>query len=259
MSTYDESEDVNINQDHPSTPKSHPVVDRDKYLDPQKKSKRLRDEIQQLYEVVATELNDARNDARFAAEVLTEADHLLIETPDQYAEARYRVALVKTMLARRKNLSLQTRTSRSFIIVYTLVWLIAIIAAFGFDSRFSAILWGSSEGVDAIGIAWFTALAGGLGGVVSVLYTLSWRRVIEREFDLRVYLGRPVIGFVIGGVIFLFAQIGLPLFSYISNQDALHLPSSVVMPQMLIALIVGFRQSLIINVFGKKEAINSTD
>lgn len=214
---------------------------------------RIDKEIEQLYDEVAAELSGHKEDAAFALQTLAEAHAIIVEEPGQYDEAIYRKSVVKTMLTRKRNLSRWSYTWGIFAFVYALVWLIGIIAALGFDDRFNAILGGSGEGVDAVGVAWFTALAGGLGGVTSLLYVLSWRIAYKHEFDrqyLMAYLVRPAMGLILGGVIFLIMQAGLLLFSYVSNQDGLFPPSAVAL-QMLFGWIVGFRQRVIYKMIDK--------
>lgn len=225
-------------------------------------------EIEQLYDMVADELSAHKEDAAFALKTLSEAHDIIIEDPRQYDKALYRVAVVKTMLVRKRNLRRWSYTWGCFAFLYAVAWLIAIIAALGFDDRFNAMLGGSSAGVDTVGVAWFTALAGGLGGIAALLYSLSWRVAIKHELDrqyVMAYLARPVIGFILGGVIFLIVMAGLLLFNYAPNRQGLF-PPSIVALQMLFGFIVGFRQRIIYDMIDKlvpflspKEATKETN
>ena len=61
-------------------------------------------EIEDLYGEVATELSANKEDSEFALRVLSQAQDIIFEDARQYDEALYRVAVVRTMIARKRNL-----------------------------------------------------------------------------------------------------------------------------------------------------------
>src|SRR6185503_18783338 len=147
-------------------------------------------EIERLYEVVSNELSDNNEDVSFALKTLNEAQDIVLEDIRQYDEALYRVAMVKTMLVRRRNLKRWSYTWGSFVFFYALAWLVFFISAIVFTANINSTVQtfaGQSGGLAAASTAWYSALAGGIGGVIGILYSLYWRVAVKQNFD-RQYL-----------------------------------------------------------------------
>ncbi len=204
-------------------------------------------EIERLYEVVATELSDNSDDVSFALKVLNEAQDIVLEDIRQYDEALYRVAMVKTMLARRRNLKRWSYTWGTFVFFYAVFWLILFITGIVLTGNIDAFIRsfaGESEGLAAVSTAWYSALAGGIGGVMGILYSLYWRVAIKQNFDrqyMMYYLVQPIMGFILGAVTHLIIAAG---FLFANNTDGATSTITTVV-QMVIGFIAGFRQRLV--------------
>jgi hypothetical protein len=222
-----------------------------RYIGRERREK-LDQEIMSLYERVADELSDSKDDAAFALKTLREAQDIVIEDISQYDEALYRVAVVKTMLVRKHNLRRWSYTWGMFVFFYAVVWLLLFIAGIEFVDLSDVTDVG--QGAAALRSAWISALAGGIGGVMAILYSLSWRVAIKHEFDRQYvmkYLVQPVMGFVLGAVIFFITSAGFLLFSSSpvgstgSDAEAFIGGPQLVAFQILLGFIAGFRQRVV--------------
>lgn len=206
----------------------------------------LDQEIERLYEVVANELSDNNEDVSFALKSLSEAQDIVLEDIRQYDEALYRVALVKTMLVRRRNLKRWSYTWGSFVFFYAVVWLALFVTAIVFTGNINTAvgsLAGQSGGLAAGRSAWYSALAGGIGGVIGILYSLYWRVAVKQNFDrqyLMYYLVQPIMGFFLGAVTHLIITAGFLTF----NAPGVNSQITVIL-QMVIGFIAGFRQRIV--------------
>jgi hypothetical protein len=100
-----------------------------------------------------------------------------------------------------------------------------------------------SEGLAAGRTAWYSALAGGIGGVIGILYSLYWRVAVKQNFDrqyLMYYLVQPIMGFMLGAVTHLIITAGFLTF----NASGATSDITVIL-QMVIGFIAGFRQRLV--------------
>ncbi|MCK6627234.1 MAG: hypothetical protein L6R45_18920 [Anaerolineae bacterium] len=203
-------------------------------------------EIERLYEVVANELSDNNEDVSFALKALSEAQDIVLEDIRQYDEALYRVALVKTMLVRRRNLKRWSYTWGSFVFFYAIAWLALFVTAIVFTGNINTTvgsLAGQSGGLEAGRSAWYSALAGGIGGVIGILYSLYWRVAVKQNFDrqyLMYYLVQPIMGFFLGAVTHLIITAGFLTFNA-SGADS----TITVILQMVIGFVAGFRQRVV--------------
>jgi hypothetical protein len=207
----------------------------------------LDQEIERLYEVVSNELSDNNEDVSFALKTLSEAQDIVLEDIRQYDEALYRVALVKTMLVRRRNLKRWSYTWGTFVLFYALTWLVVFITGIVLTGNINAFVnsfAGQSEGLIAASTAWYSALAGGIGGVMGILYSLYWRVAFKQNFDrqyMMYYLVQPVMGFVLGAVTHLIITAGFLTF----NNTAGALSPITTLVQLVIGFIAGFRQRVV--------------
>ena len=133
--------------------------------------KELNRQVEILYNRVASELNSNPNDVVYALNKLRKAHSIVLEDIRQYEEALYWVAVVKEMLVKRQNIRRWSYTWGVFVLFYALIWLIVFI--FGFFLNVNSGL--------ITGNVWFSALAGGIGGCVAVLYDLSWQVSVRQE------------------------------------------------------------------------------
>jgi hypothetical protein len=212
----------------------------------------LDDQIEALYDEVAKELSVITKDAELALRTLSEAQDLILENPRQYDEALYRVAVVKTMIARKRNLRRWSYTWGSFVFFYGLVWLIAFVAGFVATDFIRGMLGTSQADVAAIRTAWFSALAGGIGGVIGIFYSLYWHVSMKQDFDrqyVMYYFVQPIMGFILGAIFYFILQAGFGALQ-ISGPDA---SSNVVLVaiEVVTGWAAGFRQRAVFEMIEK--------
>jgi hypothetical protein len=225
-----------------------------RYIGRERREK-LDQEIEELYSQVAEEMSDSKEDSAFALRTLSEAQDIVLEDPRQYDEALYRVAVVKTMLVRKRNLRRWSYSWGMFVFLYAVIWLAAFIAGFFLPIGDSSAVTGDlSAGVIALRAAWLSSLAGGIGGTIAILYSLSWRVAIKHEFDrqyIMKYLVQPIMGFILGAMIFFVTTAGFLFFGggdrlLVSSTEGAFLGvSQLVALQILLGFIAGFRQRVV--------------
>jgi hypothetical protein len=234
-------------------------VDRDEALSEKveryigaERRKALDDEIVRLYDVVSTELSDNNEDVSFALKALTEAHDIVLEDIRQFDEALYRVALVKTMLVRRQNLRKWSYSWGSFVFFYGIFWLVLFVTAIVFTGNINTAVGtvaGQSGGLAAARSAWYSALAGGIGGIIGILYSLYWRVAVKQNFDrqyMMYYLVQPIMGFFLGAITHLIITVGFLTF----NASGVTSEITVIL-QMVIGFVAGFRQRVVYELIDK--------
>ena len=200
-------------------------------------------EIERLYNEVAKDLSVNRDDAEYALRTLSEAQDIVLEDTRQYDEALYRVAVVKTMLARKRNLRRWSYTWGVAVFFYAVIWLAAFIAGFVATDMLRATLGDSSEGLMAIRSAWFSALAGGIGGIIGIFYSLYWHVAMKQDFDrqyVMYYLVQPIMGFILGALIHFILVAGFLVFRI--NEQAVDTLTAL---GVVIGFTAGFRQRVV--------------
>lgn len=229
------------NEDYTSVAQKQESFTPDDGLAPQtlhqtgdQRRKRLNQQIEVLYDRVVKELNNNPKDVAFALDKLKIAQNIILEDFQQYEEALYWVVQVKKMLVQKRNLTRWAYTWGLFVFFYSLIWLIALIAGFFMD--FSALFIGGIAG-------WYSALAGGIGSSVALMYNVSWQVSVKQAFErqnLMKYLIQPVLGFILGTVIFLMTGAGFLML----GRDSFDSPHLIAV-QMLLGFVVGFHQQVI--------------
>lgn len=203
----------------------------------------LDEEIGRLYEEVAARLSDHKEDTEFALRTLSEAHDIVLEDVRQYDEALYRVAIVKAMLARKQNLRRWSYTYGLGVFFYALIWLGGFIAGFLLNDVLSAALGETSQGLTTVRSAWFSALAGGVGGIIGIFYSLYWHVAMKQDFDrqyVMYYLVQPIMGFILGAVIYFIVVAGFLLFN-VSGQTA----ETITAISVVLGFVAGFRQRVV--------------
>jgi hypothetical protein len=206
----------------------------------------LDQEIGRLFDLVAIELSDNDDDVSFALKTLREAQDIVLEDIRQFDEALYRVALVKAMVVRRQNRKRWSYTWGTFVLVYALVWLALFVTGIVLTGNINELVQrfaGESGGLTAASTAWYSALAGGIGGVIGILYSLYWRVAFKQNFDrqyIMYYLVQPIMGFFLGAVTHLIISAGFLTFSSTGVMSEI-----TVILQMVIGFIAGFRQRVV--------------
>lgn len=219
-----------------------------RYIGPERRQK-LDDEIMTLYDDVAHELSDSKDDVAFALKTLREAQEIVIEDISDYDDALYRVSVVRTMLVRKKNLRNWSYTWGMVVFAYAIVWLALFVIGVMYIDPSNVT--GMSEGAAALRSAWLSSLAGGIGGTIAILYSLSWRVAIKHEFDrqyIMKYLVQPIMGFVLGAVIFFITSAGFLLFNppaASEGAEAFIGGPQMIAFQLLLGFIAGFRHRVV--------------
>ncbi len=199
-------------------------------------SSKWRDQLDQqieiLYTRVSNELNDNPKDVVFALEKLRYAHSItMVDDSQQYEEALQSVLVVKEMLLKKRHFRQWSYTWGVAVFLYALVWLIVCLA--GFSLNFA-----ETGGLNA-GL-WYSALAGGIGGVAAIFYSLYWQISIKQEFDrqyLMKYLVQPILGFFLGTVMYFILNTGFLAVN--SNQEQ---GGGFISLALLLSFIAGFGQ-----------------
>ena len=190
--------------------------------------KALHQQIDDLYKQVATEFSSPPEKAERALALLREARQVLLETPEEYVAAEYRTMQVRAMLDRARESRNQSGHYGPRILAYEAAWLVFLLAGL----IFAAPLAGWLTRIAQIGVAneaallsiypiFNTMMWGGIGGVVGALYSLWWHISEQQDFDrhyLMWYLVQPMLGLVLGGIVFLLMAGGFLLLQ-VNLQD----------------------------------------
>ena len=207
------------------------------YIGPQRRDD-LFEEIRGLHERVAKELSASKADVGFALETLREANNIIIEDPRQYDEALYRVAIVRSMLYRKEQLSFWSYRLGLVILAYGIVLTVLSVLGYFVPIDFEALL--PNADLSAIFLAvWYSGLAGCLGGCVEIFWRLYYRVSVKQDFDPQYtmyYLVKPILGFVLGLVMYFLVSVG----STILNTGGTQLPEAGSNTGFVLAILLGF-------------------
>jgi hypothetical protein len=221
----------------------------------------LHKQIDDLYKQVAVEFNSPPANAQKALTLLREARQILIETPEEYVAAEYRTVQVRAMLARTRESRKQSRHHGPRILGYQIGWLLLLVVGFAFAGPLATLIaylsgLGGATVKDFLPI-WNTMMWGGIGGVIGALYHLWWHISDRQDFDAQYtmwYMVQPIMGLVLGGIVFLLMAGGLlvlqvdPLSTTNANTATRLLP-------YLLAVLAGFRQNFIYEQFDRLIAL----
>ena len=212
--------------------------------------KALHQQIDGLYKQVATEFSSPPAKAERALTMLREARELLIDSPEEYVSAEYRTMQVRAMLDRVKEGRSQSGRYGPRILGYEAAWLVALLAGLVFAAPLAQGITRvgnvSAQSLQNIYPIINTMLWGGIGGIVGALYTLWWHISQEQDFDrhyLMWYLVQPLMGVVLGGIIFLVLAGGFLILN-VSIADAKASEGARLLPY-LAAILAGFRQNFV--------------
>ena len=143
------------------------------------------------------------------------------------------------MLVKKYNLRRWSYSWGMVTFFYAVLWLGVLLT--GFLLRAENLAIGTST-------IWYPALAGGIGGVAAILWDLSWHISVRKDFDrqyMMKYLVSPVMGLVLGGVVYLFTSAGLIAFNLIWGGDGVTLSGGILTVQILLGFATGFRQQVV--------------
>lgn len=210
----------------------------------------LHQQIDGLYKQVATEYSSPPAKAERALSMLREARQLLIDTPEEYVNAEYRTMQVRAMLDRIQESRKQSGRYGPRIFLYQLAWLIVLLAGLLFAAALANWITaiGKVTGPAQMNVYPLvsTMMWGGIGGIVGALYTLWWHISEEQDFDrqyLMWYLVQPLLGMVLGGIVFLLMAGGFLVLN-VNLTDPNAAAGARLLPY-LTAVLAGFRQNFI--------------
>jgi hypothetical protein len=172
------------------------------------------------------------------------ASNLLLQSPNNYDEARQILFRVRADLTREKRVMADVRMYRPRILAYYMVCLALTLAAFAFDPTFRTLV---PENLPILKLAFPPILFGVLGALFNGMMALHEHTTIRRDFDpthISWYLTNPIGGGLLGLITFVFFVITGS--SFIPN-----LPTSPAMADAqspwiiwLVAFLTGWQQNL---------------
>ena len=211
----------------------------------------LFEEIELMHDDVANKLSANKSDVSFALDTLLDANNIIIEKPYEYEEALYRVAIVKTMLIRRQRLSSSSYGPTGFFVLFYGI-ISVILAAWGILAGFSVdfVAFVGEELGPVFQAIFLSGLAGLLGGAVEILWRLYYRVSIKQDFDpqyLMYYIVKPVLGFVLGLVMYFLVAVGTTVVSPSGGTTSLPAAGATTgfMLTMLLGFVAGYRQEAV--------------
>ena len=225
--------------------------------------KALHQQIDDLYKQVATEFSSPPEKAERALSLLREARQVLLETPEEYVAAEYRTMQVRAMLDRVRESRKQSGYYGPRILAYETVWLVFLLAGLILAAplaRWLTLIAQTGVANEAALLNIYpilnTMIWGGIGGVVGALYSLWWHISDQQDFDrhyLTWYLVQPLLGLVLGGIVFLLMAGGFLLLQ-VNLQDPNAATAARLLPY-LAAVLAGFRQNFVYEQFNRLMAL----
>jgi len=221
--------------------------------------KALHQQIDDLYKQVATEFSSPPEKAERALSLLREARQVLLETPEEYVAAEYRTMQVRAMLDRVRESRKHSGYYGPRILAYETGWLVLLLAGLILAApltRWITLIAQTGVGDEAALLSIYpifnTMIWGGIGGVVGALYSLWWHISDQQDFDrhyLTWYLVQPLLGLVLGGIVFLLMAGGFLLLQ-VNLQDPNASTAARLLPY-LTAVLAGFRQNFVYEQFNR--------
>ncbi len=207
-------------------------------------------QIDALYKQVATEFSSPPAMAERALTLLREARQLMIDSPEEYVNAEYRMMQVRAMLDRVKESRTQSVYYGPRILAYEAAWLLVLLLGLIFATPLTrwitAISGVSGSALLDINPILNTMFWGGIGGVVGALYALWWHISERQNFDrnyLMWYLVQPLMGLVLGGITFLILTGGFLILQVDISSDKASTGARLL--PYLTAVLAGFRQNFV--------------
>ena len=214
----------------------------------------LHQQIDELYQQVTAEFSSPPGNADHMLKLLQEARQILLESPENYVAAEYRIAQVRSTMSRTRESRTQSARLAPRVFVYEVVWLVLFLLGLVFAAPLAGVFTraGNITGATASDLFpfWNTLMWGGIGGIIGALYALWWHVSDQQDFDRQYvmwYLVQPIMGVVLGGIVYLLLSAGflvLQITPSDPNAGARLLP-------YLLAVLAGFRQNFIYNQFDR--------
>lgn len=215
-------------------------------------------QIDQLYEDVTVLFSGKRREITVAFEVLRKARIILLKDPEHFAEAEYYVRQVQARVHQVRQsideggrywpriLAYQT----AWLVVLAIVALITTVNGASFE-RWIAYLLGVPIASESVGwaILFISTLAwGGIGGATSAMWSLYYHISVQRDYEPIEnlwYYTQPLIGMVLGGIVFLIMGAGFLVVETTPTVGAGSMGARLV--PAVIAVIAGFRQTVVLD------------
>lgn len=206
--------------------------------------------IDQLYKQISEEFTTPPDVAQKMLDMLREARQLMIDSPEEYGNAEFRVMQVAAMMQRRRQSRRQARFLGPWIFFYLTFWLLVFTAGLVFNNQVTEFvrIWGrvTPEQLANVSPIVNTMLWGGIGGVVGGMYAL-WYHVADRQdFDKHYsmwYYVQPLMGLVLGAITFLILAGGF-LIVQVNLADPNASTGARLIPY-LVAVLAGFKQDFV--------------
>jgi hypothetical protein len=214
----------------------------------------LHQQIDELYQQVTAEFSSPPGNADHMLTLLQEARQILLESPENYVAAEYRIAQVRSTMSRTRESRAQSAHLAPRVFVYEVVWLVLFLLGLVFAAPLAGVFTraGNITGATASDLFpfWNTLMWGGIGGIIGALYALWWHVSDQQDFDRQYvmwYLVQPIMGVVLGGIVYLLLAAGF-LVLQISPSDP---NAGARLLPYLLAVLAGFRQNFIYNQFDR--------
>ncbi len=207
-------------------------------------------QIDKLYKDISEEFSTPPDVAQKLLEMLREARQLMIDTPEEFGNAEYRVMQVATAVARRRQSRRQARFLGPWLFLYLGFWMAVFTAGLVFAGQITEYvrIWGriGQPQLDNLSPILNTMLWGGIGGVVGALYALWYHIADRQDFDKHYsmwYYVQPLMGLVLGAITFLILAGGF-LIVQVNLADANAATGARLIPY-LVAVLAGFKQDFV--------------
>jgi hypothetical protein len=206
--------------------------------------------IDQLYKEISEEFTTPPDVAQKMLDMLREARQLMIDSPEEFGNAEFRVMQVAAMMQRRRQSRRQARFLGPWIFIYLTFWLLVFTAGLLFNNQVTELVrqWGRilPDQLANVSPIINTMLWGGIGGVVGGMYAL-WYHVADRQdFDKHYsmwYYVQPLMGLVLGAITFLILAGGF-LIVQVNIADPNASAGARLIPY-LVAVLAGFKQDFV--------------
>lgn len=207
-------------------------------------------QIDQLYKEISEQFSTPPDVAQKLLEMLREARQLMIDTPEEFGNAEYRLMQVATAVERRRQSRRQSRFLGPWLFFYLAFWLLVFTGALIFANQVTEFVryWGRITEPQLSNLApiFNTMLWGGIGGVVGALYALWYHIADRQDFDKHYsmwYYVQPLMGLVLGAITFLILAGGF-LVVQVNIADPNAATGARLIPY-LVAVLAGFKQDFV--------------
>ncbi len=212
--------------------------------------RKFHEQIDRLYKEISEEFSTPPDIAQKQLETLRDARQLMIDSPEEYGTAEYRVMQVATSVQRRRQSRQQGRILGPWLFLYLSFWLLVLTAGLMFANFITDFIrvWGRIAGdqLQNLSPIFNTMLWGGIGGVVGGLYALWYHIADRQDFDKHYsmwYYAQPLMGLVLGAITFLIIAGGFLIVQVnITDPDA---AAGARLIPYLVAVLAGFKQDFV--------------